>query len=95
MGVVTSSFKGETVLLCRLPRVVCSTISPLYLITACEGHKADHEDRRGGYTGIITLTKTDCTKTTDSLIARTGKLMRLSHVGVCQPEPATLRGIKF
>lgn len=59
MGAVTSSFAGLKPYSCAagLPRVVCSTISPLYLITACEGHKADHEHRMGGYTGIIMLSK--------------------------------------
>lgn len=59
MGAVTSSFVGLKPYSCAagLPRVVCSTISPLYLITACEGHKADHEHRMGGYTSIIVLRK--------------------------------------
>lgn len=77
-----------------LPRVIRFTISSLYLITACEGHKADHEGRRGGYTSIITLSK-DRTKTTDSLIAGAGKLMMLSHVAVCKPDISKLREIKF
>lgn len=33
----------------------------------------------------------DCTKTTDSLIAGAWKLMRLSHVAVCKPEPTKLK----
>lgn len=88
MGAVTSSFKGWKPYSCAagLPQVVCATISPLYLITACEGHKADHEDTEGGrreggeggYTGIITLS--NCTQTRESLIAPAQNLTRLSHV---------------
>ncbi len=37
----------------------------------------------------------DCTKTTDSLIAEAWKLMRLSHVAVCKPEPTNLRQVRF
>ncbi len=37
----------------------------------------------------------DCTKTTDSLIAGAWKLMRLSHVAVCKPEPTKLGETDF
>lgn len=59
MGAVTSSFAGLKLYSCAagLPRVVCSTIGPLYLITACEGHKAVGEGGGGGHTGIITLSE--------------------------------------
>lgn len=55
MGAVTSPCKGLKKYSCAagLPRVVCSTISSLYLITACEGHRADHEDAEGEVTAAL------------------------------------------